>query len=151
VGVGGIVQPVGRGTVKFSLQYEGKTYTFTLCNVLHVPGNRNNLLSLGRRECHGGSFIGGMQIMLIMSNGICVAEGPLVANNLYKIPFKIIYPNAETQHTFQTIRGVMPWEIWHQRLGHIGYDALNQMQHLNLVDGLNIEQNSSKSDCIPCI
>jgi hypothetical protein len=92
-----------------------------------------------------------MEITLITSKGIYVADGPLIVNNLYKIPFQILYPNAETQYSFQTIRGAMPWEIWHRHLGHIGYNALNHMQHLNLVDGMNIELNSSKLDCIPCI
>src|SRR6267142_289280 len=48
IGVGGMVCPQGRGTIKLRSNYQGHAYTFTLQNVLHVPKSCNNLLSLGR-------------------------------------------------------------------------------------------------------
>jgi len=48
-GVGGLrTYTIGRGRVNLRSECDGKTYILELYDVLHVPGNRNNLLSLGR-------------------------------------------------------------------------------------------------------
>jgi hypothetical protein len=48
MGVGGMHVPiVGCGSVKLTSTYNGRQYTLCLENVLHVPGQRNSLISLG--------------------------------------------------------------------------------------------------------
>jgi hypothetical protein len=48
-GVGGLqAQAKGRRTIHLRPQCEGKTFILQLDNMLHVPSNRNNLISLGR-------------------------------------------------------------------------------------------------------
>ena len=44
---------IGRGTVNIQSKYNGKIYILKLLDVLHVPENRNNLLSLGHWETDG--------------------------------------------------------------------------------------------------
>jgi hypothetical protein len=47
-GVGNLTtRAQGRGTIRLQANHAGKTHTLTLHNVLHVPSNRHNLLSLG--------------------------------------------------------------------------------------------------------
>jgi hypothetical protein len=43
---------VGKGSVHLKLECDGRTYILELQNVLHVPNNRNNLLSLGQWEAN---------------------------------------------------------------------------------------------------
>jgi hypothetical protein len=47
-GVGGLqAQAEGRGDVNIITSYNGTSYPICLCNVLYIPGNKNNLFSLG--------------------------------------------------------------------------------------------------------
>lgn len=58
-GVGGKANIAGCGTVKLILTCNGHQYTVTLNNVIHVPGTKMNLISLGRWDEAGGWYTGG--------------------------------------------------------------------------------------------
>ena len=59
-GVGGIRTPAqGRGSVKLESEINGCTYTLKLQNVLHIPNNPHNLLSLGKWDENKGIWEGG--------------------------------------------------------------------------------------------
>jgi len=92
-----------------------------------------------------------MEVTLLMKEGLCIASGPLIVNNLYKISFTLLYPDEKSEYTFQTTRGALPWEVWYRRMGHIGYDALHYMHRQQLVKGLLVDQTSPIPDCIACI
>lgn len=48
VGVGSVKAAIqGQGTVRLYSECEGVSYTLTMENVLHIPANKNNLISLG--------------------------------------------------------------------------------------------------------
>ena len=48
-GVGNVkTKALGRGTIELNSSYNGKNYIIELKNVLYIPTNRNNLISLGR-------------------------------------------------------------------------------------------------------
>ena len=48
IGVGSVKAAIqGRGTVRLYSECEGVSYTLTMENVLHIPANKNNLISLG--------------------------------------------------------------------------------------------------------
>lgn len=49
----------GKGTIEIQSQYNGQTFRLKLQDILHIPTNRNNLLSLGRWDAAGGTYIGG--------------------------------------------------------------------------------------------
>ena len=42
------------------------------------------------------------------------------------------------------------WEIWHKRLGHVGYSTLQQMLDKHLVEGFNVNTRTPKPDCVAC-
>src|ERR1700723_419999 len=70
-GVGGKkAAAIGRGTVILNSHCNGVDWTLKLENVLHVPGQRNNLISLGRWDKAGGTYQGGEnKIILITKDG----------------------------------------------------------------------------------
>jgi len=70
-GVGGKkAAAIGRGTVILISNCNGVNWTLKLENVLHVPGQRNNLISLGRWDKAGGTYQGGEnKITLITKDG----------------------------------------------------------------------------------
>ena len=49
----------GRGTIELESIYNDYKYLLRLENVLHIPSNRNNLISLGRWDHAGGRYTGG--------------------------------------------------------------------------------------------
>jgi hypothetical protein len=49
----------GRGIVELTSSYKGRKYILELKDVLYIPTNRNNLISLGKWDKAGGKYIGG--------------------------------------------------------------------------------------------
>ena len=90
-GVGNVkTKANGRGTVELMSTYNGHNYTLQLENVLYIPSNRNNLISLGRWDKAGGWYTrGGGELTLITKDGTPVARGTQIANNLYKMEVAI--------------------------------------------------------------
>ena len=82
---------VGRGELNLRSECDGNVFILELTNVLYVPGNKNNLLSLGRWEKEGRTILfKDSSISLIMPDGRVLARGAKVANNLYKIRYKYV-------------------------------------------------------------
>ena len=74
-GVGNVkTEAKGRGTVELEAIYVNRKYILELKNVLYIPTNRNNLISLGRWDKAGGHYKGGGgEIILIRKDEIPVA------------------------------------------------------------------------------
>jgi len=103
-GVGGKKAAViGRGTVVLILNCNGVNWKLKLENVLHVPGQKNNLISLGRWDMAGSSYQGGdNRIILITKDGKRVAEGKRLNNFLYGMNVRVKPPTltSESSQTF---------------------------------------------------
>jgi GAG-pre-integrase domain len=148
----------GRGTVELSSTCNGQQYTLLLLNVLHVPGMRNNLLSLGRWDAAGGNYFGGKgSITLVTKDGRPVAHGKKIDNHLYRMKLTVWKPHSipSKNHTVnpQTFIGCEPalsWEMWHRQFGHVEYSGLQKLLDKKLVDGFNVNEWTIKPDCVPC-
>jgi hypothetical protein len=89
-GVGGPAKIAGRGTIELISMCKGQEYILRLEDVVHVPGTRNNLISLGRWDTKGRRYEGGNgKITLVTKDGRHVAQGEKVSNNLYKMKLSI--------------------------------------------------------------
>ena len=51
---------------------------------------------------------------------------------------------------FNTASPSQTWATWHKRFGHIGYSGIKKLLDNQLVDGLQINKNSPKLDCVAC-
>ena len=90
-GVGNLVTKAkGQGTVELTLWCNGHKYILQLEDVLYIPNNCNNLIALGKWDKEGKWFTrtGGV-LTLITKDGIPVAQGTKVGNNLYKMKVAI--------------------------------------------------------------
>ena len=129
-GVSGIqTRAKGRGTVELESTCNGQKYSLTLKDVLYIPGNKNNLISLGRWEAAGGEYTThNGKLMLTAKSRSHVAQGPHIANNLYNLRFTLRRPmqNRTSDHAFAT-QETPSWEAWHKRYGHISYTGLQRM------------------------
>ena len=88
-GVGGAkAHTIGRGNVKVKSECNNRTYILELKNVLHVPKNKNNLLSLGKWEREGQSYNAcDSTLSLLTKDKKPVARGAKINNDLYKMTF----------------------------------------------------------------
>jgi len=150
-GVGGITTcTLGRGKVKIETIYDNKIHTITLSNVLYVPTNHYNLLSLGRWAHASGTFKGGTNMSLISPNNTTIAKGTLISNNLYKIAFKYSLNSDTEQRQFAFVTDMLTRKTWHQHFGHVSYTGLSRLHAQNLVHGFTVDTTSQKSDCSIC-
>jgi len=174
-GVGGMkVKIAGRGTVILILTFNGQKYILRLEDVIHVPEQTNNLISLGRWDKSGGTYIGGKgTIVLTTNNGVQVTQGVQVANNLYKLAVEL--PKWATKRSHVNVSGhgmchnghmnadsapmicfigkqpCQTWEEWHHHFGHVSYSGLQKLLDGNMVEGLHIDLNSAQPDCPICV
>jgi len=90
-GVGSIkTYAKGRGTIQLKLVYNRQKYSLMLKDVLYIPGNRNNLISLGHWEATGGKYTGhNGKLMLTTKSGSHVVQGLRIMNNLYHLRFTL--------------------------------------------------------------
>jgi transposase InsO family protein len=161
VGVGRLkAKAEGKGTIELESRYKNKMFILKLENVLHIPTNRNNLISLGKWDAAGGRYIGGGgKIILENKNKTPVAIGTKADNNLYKMKLKTRIPrenhvNKQDHNDLQTFMTTTPtqsWETWHRRYGHVGYSGLQKLVDRHMVDGFTVDVNSSKPDCETCV
>jgi hypothetical protein len=115
----------GRGTVQLQSLYKGQVTILQLHDILYVPDNQHNLLSLGRWDWDGRYYTGqNSQLTLFTKEGRGVACGTKIASNLYKMPIKYI-PKPQAPHcSFTASEPPKSWETWHKCFGHIGYGGL---------------------------
>ena len=60
------------------------------------------------------------------------------------------HQNDEIFHSFISNEEIQDWETWHRRYGHIGYSGLQKLIDLKMVDGLTVNNDSIKPDCVMC-
>jgi hypothetical protein len=134
----------------------GHAYSIKLHNVLHIPSNRNNLLSLGRLDAVGGSYNSANGTLSIISVDCKkITEGIKVSNNLYKMRVMVHKHSPKNKpeggQVFVSSDMSQTWEVWHRHFGHIGYGGLKCLHQNKMVDGLTIDIKSSMPDCVACM
>jgi hypothetical protein len=154
-GVGNVKTDVlGRGTVILYSRCKGKIYLLRLANVLHIPSNRNSLLSLRQWEMHGQSYTGGGGIWTMTNEkGKPVATGMRVKNHLYKMNLESMDTRIKVTPNvmFASSESSQTWETWHKRFSHISYSGLQKLFDQQLAEGFNLDLQSPKPDCIVCM
>ncbi len=141
----------GRGTVQLQSLYKGRKIILELTDVLYVPDNRHNLLSLGRWDRDGRYYTGHQgQLTLFTKEGRGMMRGTKIANNLYKMQLKYMPKPQTPQFSFTASEPPKSWETWHKRFGHIGYKGLQRLLDENLVEGFTVDKQSPKPDCAAC-
>jgi len=65
--------------------------------------------------------------------------------------FKHAPETAHSDCAFNAASPSQTWETWHQQFGHVGYSGIKKLLDNQLVNGLKIDTNSLKPDCIACM
>jgi hypothetical protein len=85
-----------------------------------------------------------------MQDGTPVARGIHLSNCLYQMSFTLVPAPTAMELSLTALMSVPSWETWHQRFGHVRYSGLQKLLDKHLVNGLHINLNMDKPDCITC-
>ena len=151
-GVGGKEAAIaGKGTVELISTCNSQKYILRLENVLHIPGQRNNLISLGRWDEASSRYLGGKgELTLVTKDGKQIAHGRKLDRHLYKMDVSVYKSPKWPDETFNGQETTLDWETWHRRFGHVGYSGLQKLLDNNMVEGFNVDAKSDKPDCVAC-
>jgi len=160
-GVGNVqTHAEGKGKIKIKSTVNRKQYNLILKDVLYIPTNKQNLLSLGQWDKAGGSYLGRQEkLMMNARHGKTVATGTKINNHLYRLDNFIIQPLATiskpnqnvSQFAFNATEPTQTWETWHKRFGHLDMSSIKMLLDKKLVTSLNIDLHSLKYDCETCV
>lgn len=122
---------VGVGDIAIRM-YDGAVTQ--LRNVRYVPNLKRNLISLGSLEDEGYTFKSGNKILKIMRGSLIVMKGPK-RNGLYYLEGRTEIPFDSSLLTVSKDKT----EIWHERMGHIGFKGLKSLSNQKLLGKDDIE------------
>jgi hypothetical protein len=139
------LQVKGIGSVRVRSD-QGKQ--FTLDRVLHVPGLKRNLFSLGEVTSKDLEVrLKGHSLQIVEKESV-VLTGTLISKGTYRMNIETV--SAVQANTSESETDVL--QTWHQRLGHVNIETLRKtIQHSSLL-GINCPNFTDyKLTCIPCI
>nr|CAD1818376.1 unnamed protein product [Ananas comosus var. bracteatus] len=116
-----------------------------LQNVYHVPGMKKNLLSVSQLTASGNYVVFGPQDVKVFRSpkisGIQIMEGKKVES--------IYVMSAESAYVEKTQKSETA-DLWHARLGHVGYYKLKIMMERSMLKGLPQLEVRGDKICAGC-
>lgn len=123
---------------------DGKWMESRIENVLHVPGLKKNLLSVGQCTSRGYDFKFKSKYVELTAREEIIAIGVKQLNGIYRMFLEVIKPDRnEINLTVTSVK------VWHERLAHLNVLAIKELTSANLIQRIKIEE---KGDffCEPC-
>ncbi|KAJ3476296.1 hypothetical protein NLI96_g11256 [Meripilus lineatus] len=134
------VDAPGIGTLRIDVPNGDKTTTLYLTDTLYSPHIHSTLVSLGRFDSKGVTWMGkDGKLILMDKDGQIRGQIPRSSNGLYKVTHQQTH-DANTAAAGETL-----YEA-HCRLGHIGYTYLNKL----VKSGEVKVTDSVETECIAC-
>jgi len=127
------------GLVLFSAKLSSSQLSITLCNILYIFYLDANLVSLGALHCQGVSVQSFNEGLALFKNSKKLFRASLTCST--RILYYIQCTSPVTGATYLA-GSLFSMCLWHQHMGHLSPQAIDFMQHQNLVKGLEIN--------IPC-
>jgi hypothetical protein len=146
------VRAAGVGDVIFWTRQEGQWNRLKLNNVLYVPEAAFNLFSVKRSTSMGATVEFNNDMCIVKKDGKVKLEATAHGNDLYCF---------EARYNLGAValaaRATSKWEtaeLWHRRLGHLGYDNLAKLASTGMVQGIGVPVKdilAAKDNlCEPC-
>lgn len=141
-GDGSVVDIEGQGTVVFS---GNDNEHRALTGVYYIPRLKNNILSVGQLDENGATVeIKDGMLRVWDRNDKLLARIERGCNRLYVMRLDIAQPLC-----LATQRSNVTWQ-WHERYGHIHFDALRQLAKNEMVHGLPTLEHADQF-CDTCV
>lgn len=135
----------GEGSINLEAFVDGRWNHVLIERVLYVPEIKKNLLSMGacaRKGCFIG--IDDEHVTLSLKDEV-VMTGVNQGNAIYRMLVRVVTPKESTEINVSSA----DLKTWHERLGHVGARALEDMVKNDLVTGVKLK-NAEKFFCEPC-
>lgn len=138
---GVFLEALGIGNIRINSYVNNVKVPCEIKNVYYVPEVKMNLLSVSKLEGSGLNIVFANNTMKAFYNNQIVMLGKKVGS-LYRVEFEI--DNLSCNYTQnKSINKINSMQLWHRRLGHLGYDNIKILSTQNLVNGLNINDGRS--------
>ena len=144
LGESSVVLAEGEGKVPLPT-YDGLHDNFlALHNLLFVPKLTKNLLSVPAMAQMGAEICFDKEKCTVIKNGKKITIGHMLNGKLFRV-------NTPEFAHLSTMSNILSLDMWHQRLGHLNHEHINQLKKKDLVDGLEIDKNTSyEKNCESC-
>jgi hypothetical protein len=139
-----ILEAIGKGSTKATMQVEGRVLFTTITQVLHVPKMKNSLISVSKLISKGFTVEFDKDGCKVNNaHGTVVAEAQR-EKNLYLFNVNVQKDNANVAKSSN--EGAT---LWHQRLGHLNMASLTKLE--KMVNGMNLKEVPLHHVCETCI
>lgn len=132
IGDNTMLHAAGRGQIVVDVIINGRKIQHTLGDVLHVPGIKRNLFSIGAATDRGIEAKLGRCILKLFRNGALIATGQREGNELYRMNMRV---SSIAEANFNNVKSAS-LQTWHERLGHANYKAVHELLNSNAVTGM---------------
>ncbi len=145
-----VLEAIGKGSIKATMQVGGQLTHTTITQVLHLPKIKNNLISVSKL----------ISVIKLISEGFKVefdkdgckvnhARGVVVAQarrdkSLYLLNVKVCKDMAHIANSSE--ESAM---LWHERLGHLNMASLKELDAM--VYGMNLKEVPLHHICEGCV
>jgi hypothetical protein len=139
-----VLEAIGKGNIKATMQVGGELSHAIITQVLHVPKMKNNLISMSKLISEGFKVEFNKDGCKVNNaRGVVVVEARR-DKNLYLLNVKVRKDVAHITNSLD--EGAM---FWHERLGHLNTASLKELDAM--VDGMNLKEVSLHHICEGCI
>ena len=139
----------GSGTIKIRKIVNNEWLYSTIENVLFVPQLRKNLLPVGASVSKGFEVNFSDNRVLILKNGITVAEGSKQSNDIHRLFFVASRNSDSDPIEANTNESICNLRAWHERFGHVNIATLRKMINEGFITGASLT-DSDNFFCEPC-
>jgi hypothetical protein len=139
-----VLEAIGKGNIKATMQVGGKlTHTITT-QVLHVPKMKNSFISVSKLISEGFKVEFDKDGYKVHNaRGVVVVQARR-DKNLYLLNVNV---RKDTTHIINSLKeGAM---LWHERLGHLNMASLKELDAM--VDGMNLKKVPLHHICEGCV
>jgi hypothetical protein len=139
-----VLEVIGKGNIKATMQVGGKLTHTTITQVLHVPKMKNSLISMSKLISEGFKVEFNKDGCKVNNaRGVVMAQARR-DKNLYLLNVKV---RKDTTHIANFVEeGAM---LWHERLGHLNMASLKELDAM--VDGMNLKEVPLHHICEACV
>jgi len=128
-----VLEAIGKGSIKATMQVGGQLTHTTITQVLHVPKIKNNLISVSKLILEGFKVEFDKDGCKVNdARGIVVAQARR-GKNLYLLNVTVRKDMAHIANSLE--ESAM---LWHERLGHLNMASLKEIDAM--VDGMNLKE-----------
>ena len=144
-----VINAVGSGSVRISMDGDGKPTVYKLRDVYYVPNmGTNNLLSVTYMSERNYSTIFGRDECSILKGRNVIGKARK-RDKLWILKGKTLSPTQESAHV---VRASI--DTWHRRLGHAMTQSIKKLVDQSMVTGMEAEteeDGAAHTHCISCL